>query len=125
MAKMAYKLAALILLLSYIAISTLATTARASQSQYHLDREPGVWSRQFEDLSAPESVTEDASRQGTGNRVCSFVTSVATSAFASPRGIMGTKQFALATTTGRLSKEDQNALDPHLLSLYYLLQSFI
>jgi len=46
------------------------------------------------------------------SHACSFVKSVVTNACVCPRGIMGTKLYALATTIGRLNKEDQNALKP-------------
>ncbi|KAL6583994.1 hypothetical protein OROMI_003283 [Orobanche minor] len=118
---MAKQLTTLILLLAFIAISTLTPTAVASQ--YHLDSQ-AIWSGQLEDLPAPRNVKEDASRHGTRNPVCSSATCAVRLAAAFHRGIMGTRPFALATTTGRHSKEDQNALDRSLFCLLFLFSLF-
>ncbi|MED6123220.1 hypothetical protein PIB30_047109 [Stylosanthes scabra] len=68
-------------------------------------------------------------RPNTTSPACSSVRSVAGSAFVFLRAIMVTKLFALATTTGRPRKVDQNALKlhhfiNHLLSSFYQLYQY-
>ncbi|KAI3454670.1 hypothetical protein Pfo_011333, partial [Paulownia fortunei] len=53
---------------------------------------------------------QGASRHSTRSPVCSSAISAVTSAFAFPRASTATKASALATTTGRPRKVDQNAL---------------
>ncbi|KAL3629369.1 hypothetical protein CASFOL_026591 [Castilleja foliolosa] len=66
--------------------------------------------------NAPLSARGDAGGPNIISPACSSVRSAAKSAFACPRGIMVTKLFALATTIGRLKKEDQNALDKIMIN---------
>ncbi|KAG4926437.1 hypothetical protein JHK82_052236 [Glycine max] len=54
-------------------------------------------------------------RPSTTSPACFSVRSVVGSAYVCHRGIMGTKQCALATTTGRPRKEDPNALNNLML----------
>ncbi|KAF7802984.1 hypothetical protein G2W53_042095 [Senna tora] len=61
--------------------------------------------------NAPHNARGGARRPNTRSHACSSVTSAAGNACVCPRGIMGIKPFALATTTGRPRKEDPNALE--------------
>ncbi|KAK1383618.1 Gibberellin-regulated protein 5 [Heracleum sosnowskyi] len=86
------------LLFALIAISMLQTMVEAS-SEYHLDR------------SARINVQGGAAGHSTTNHACSSARNAAGSACVFPLVSMVTKLYALATTTGRPNKEDQNALD--------------
>ena len=61
--------------------------------------------------NAHHNARGDAARPNTTSPACSSVRNAAKSVCVCPQGIMGTKVCALATTTGRPSKEDPSALD--------------
>ncbi|XP_057971355.1 uncharacterized protein LOC131160057 isoform X1 [Malania oleifera] len=74
-------------------------------------------------MNAHHNARGGAARRSTISHACSSVRSAAGSACACPRGIMGTKLYALATTTGRPSEEDPNVLElarlvPYLNYIY-------
>ncbi|RYR33106.1 hypothetical protein Ahy_A10g047679 [Arachis hypogaea] len=91
-----------VLILALIAISMLQTVVMASH---------GHGGHHYNDQNAHQNVQQGAVGPNTTSRACFFVRSAVTSASVFPRGIMGTKLSAPATTTGRPRKEDQNALD--------------
>ncbi|KAL4322586.1 hypothetical protein AHAS_Ahas14G0225300 [Arachis hypogaea] len=91
-------------ILALIAISMLQTMVMAANGQGgHL----------YDNKNAHHNAQGGVARPNTTSPACSFVRSVVGSAFVFLRGIMVTKLFALATTTGRPRKEDQNALKLH------------
>ncbi|KAL0283615.1 UNVERIFIED_CONTAM: Gibberellin-regulated protein 4 [Sesamum angustifolium] len=108
---MANKLTALILLLAFIAISTFTSTVTA---QYHLDSNrygPGS-------LKIYQCPSECARRckQTQYKKAClTFCNKCCNKCLCVPPATTATRVSALATTTGRLRKEDQNALDHHHL----------
>ncbi|KAL8200687.1 hypothetical protein R6Q57_012026 [Mikania cordata] len=61
------------------------------------------------DQNAPDSVQGDAAGRNTINHACFSARNAVQSACVYHRGIMGINKSALATTTGRQRKEDQNA----------------
>ncbi|QHO10313.1 uncharacterized protein DS421_14g488750 [Arachis hypogaea] len=95
-------------ILALIAISMLQTMVMAANGQ-------GGHFYDNKSQYGPGSVKSyrGVARPNTTSPACSFVRSVVGSAFVFLRGIMVTKLFALATTTGRPRKEDQNALKLH------------
>ncbi|KAK8556866.1 hypothetical protein V6N12_003257 [Hibiscus sabdariffa] len=93
-----------------IAISMLQTMAMASHGHggHHYDQ------------NAHHSAQGGVGRHSTISHACSSVRNAARNACVCPLGIMGTKLFALATTTGRPRKDDPNALEPCIVALLYL-----
>ncbi|GAV58096.1 hypothetical protein CFOL_v3_01630 [Cephalotus follicularis] len=75
--------------------------------------------------NAHHSAQGDAARPNIISHACSSVRSAAKSACVCPRGIMGIKMRALATTTGRPRKVDLSALEQYLhnYSIYLLFPS--
>ncbi|KAL8266317.1 hypothetical protein R6Q59_003661 [Mikania micrantha] len=60
-------------------------------------------------MNAPDSVQGDAAERNTINHACFSARNAVQSACVYHRGIMGINKSALATTTGRQRKVDQNA----------------
>ncbi|KAL6287870.1 hypothetical protein ACE6H2_012260 [Prunus campanulata] len=89
------------LILALLAISMLQTTVMANHG--HGGHHGGN--------NARHNARGDAARPNTTSPACSSVRNAAKSVCVCPQGIMGTKMCALATTTGRPSKEDPSALD--------------
>ncbi|KAK9925078.1 hypothetical protein M0R45_033419 [Rubus argutus] len=89
------------LILSLLAISMLQTMVMAKHG--HGGHHKGN--------NAHHSAQGGAARPNTTSPACSSARNAVASACVSPRGIMETKLCALATTTGRPRKEDQNALE--------------
>ncbi|KAJ8551692.1 hypothetical protein K7X08_021707 [Anisodus acutangulus] len=61
-------------------------------------------------MIASQDVPIDAQQHHTRSHVCSFVRNAVLHACVFLLGFMATNKHALATTTGRLKKENQNAL---------------
>ncbi|KAG2399049.1 uncharacterized protein HKW66_Vig0084690 [Vigna angularis] len=88
-----------VLLLALLAISMITTQVMAKDAAYHLDR------------NALLNAQEDVARHSTTSHACSSVKSAAKLAYVFPLATMGTSLCAPATTTGRPSVEDPNALE--------------
>ncbi|WJX65622.1 Gibberellin-regulated protein 6, variant 2 [Trifolium repens] len=101
-----------VLILVLISISMLQIVVMASH---------GHGGHHYNDKNAHLNVQGGVKGPNTTSHACSFVKSAVTNACVFPRGIMGTKLYALATTIGRLNKEDQNALK---LVLHQIKNSF-
>ncbi|KAH1192643.1 hypothetical protein HKD37_19G052611 [Glycine soja] len=95
-----------VLIIALIAISMLQTVVMASH---------GHGGHHYNDKNAHHNAQGGVARPSTTSPACFSVRSVVGSAYVCHRGIMGTKQCALATTTGRPRKEDPNALNNLML----------
>ncbi|RDX71136.1 hypothetical protein CR513_49553, partial [Mucuna pruriens] len=91
-----------VLIMALVAISMLQTMVMASH---------GHGGHHYNDKNALHNAREGVARPSTTNPACFFVRSAVGSACVCPRGIMGIKQCALATTTGRPREEAPNALN--------------
>ncbi|KAL2335508.1 hypothetical protein Fmac_016721 [Flemingia macrophylla] len=94
-----------VLIMAIIAISMLQTMVMASH---------GHGGHHYNDKNALHNAREGVAGHSTTSPACFSARSAAENAYVCPRGIMGTKLCALATTTGRPRKEAPNALNPFL-----------
>ncbi|KAG5019827.1 hypothetical protein JHK87_015682 [Glycine soja] len=88
-----------VLLLAFLGISMITTQVMATDSAYHLDG------------SALLNAQEDVARHSTTSRACFSAKNAAKRAFVFLLATMATSLCAPATTTGRTSVEDPNALE--------------